>query len=311
MELNELANKLSDEKDADILLFNGEIRSPSEYVVRKICSKMKSKKNVILFLCTFGGSPDVAYRIASCLQDNYENFSINIHGYCKSAGTLIALGANEIVMSDSGELGPLDVQLAKEDELIGSNSGLNINETLDKLNEKSLESLEKYFIPIIEKSGGRISTKTAIQIASNLVIGLYGKIYEHIDPFQFGEINRALKIAIDYGKKLNQRFDNLQDATLKRLTTDYSNHGFVIDRKEAKILFKNVRDADTKELQLVEAIGEYASVPTGDEKGNPFICKLNQKILDKKEGEKNGNDPGKKDPSKTDKGKTRRDIEEK
>jgi ClpP class serine protease len=42
-----------------------------------------------------------------------------VSGYCKSAGTLIALGANELAFGEHGELGPLDVQIAKRDEVLG------------------------------------------------------------------------------------------------------------------------------------------------------------------------------------------------
>ena len=35
--------------------------------------------------------------------------------HCKSAGTLLALGADEIIMSNLSELGPLDIQLPDRD----------------------------------------------------------------------------------------------------------------------------------------------------------------------------------------------------
>ena len=43
---------------------------------------------------------------------------------CKSAGTILALGADVIIMSQYAELGPIDVQLQKEDEVGESTSGL-------------------------------------------------------------------------------------------------------------------------------------------------------------------------------------------
>ena len=36
---------------------------------------------------------------------------------CKSAGTLLLIGATSLIISDRGELGPLDVQLSKPDEI--------------------------------------------------------------------------------------------------------------------------------------------------------------------------------------------------
>ncbi len=49
-------------------------------------------------MVTEGGDADPAYRIARCLQDHYDRFSLFVSGYCKSAGTLVALGAHELQM---------------------------------------------------------------------------------------------------------------------------------------------------------------------------------------------------------------------
>ena len=44
--------------------------------------------------------------------------------YCKSAGTLIALGASALYMDDRSELGPLDMQVTRGDEIGAMRSGL-------------------------------------------------------------------------------------------------------------------------------------------------------------------------------------------
>jgi ClpP class serine protease len=95
----------------------------------------KRRKNAILILVTEGGDPDAAYRIARCFQEHYELFTCIVPGYCKSAGTLITIGAHELVMTDGGELGPLDIQMSKKDELWESQSGLTVAAALNALHE--------------------------------------------------------------------------------------------------------------------------------------------------------------------------------
>ena len=50
-------------------------------------------------------------------QRSYKKFIVLVSGYCKSAGTLVACGAHELVFSDAGEIGPIDIQMEKKDDL--------------------------------------------------------------------------------------------------------------------------------------------------------------------------------------------------
>lgn len=145
-ELREVVLKLSEESDCDVILYAGPLDKPYDDQVLDVCQLAEKKKNVLLLLATFGGDANTAYRIARHLQKCYKRFSVYIHTMCKSAGTLLALGANEIIMSDYAEMGPLDVQLPKVDELGGSTSGLTIFQALAKLEAQAFEMFEEYLL---------------------------------------------------------------------------------------------------------------------------------------------------------------------
>ena len=260
-ELNplEIAARIAERQNADIILYNGGIFRPcDEQLIRECIARGKDgrRENVILILVTGGGDPDAAYRIARCLQRNYKNFSLYVSGICKSAGTLIAVGANELIMSDHGELGPLDIQMAKKDEFFASQSGLTVSTALEALESRAFQAVERMFFEIEANTGGMLSVQTATDLASKTVVGLYGPIASQIDPMHLGESARALVIADAYGKRLNEKSRNLASANaLTELYTAYPSHGFVIDRDDAQTLFLNVREPDKEELALVEALG--------------------------------------------------------
>jgi hypothetical protein len=212
--------------------------------------KKKPKRgNAILFLTTLGGSPDAAYRMGACLQRNYASIAFYIFGPCKSAGTLAAVAAKRIVLGDFGELGPLDVQLVKPDEIIPTSSGLDIFQALSVITNSAFEAFERYFLNLVERSQGSISTKTGAEIASGLAVGLFGPMTAQIDPERLGEVQRAINIANAYGSRLDK--GNLKSKALEKLVQGYPTHGFVIDADEAKTIFKQVRNAD----QLERTIG--------------------------------------------------------
>ena len=212
-------------------------------------------------LVTTGGDPDCAYRIARCLQAKYEEFILYVSGCCKSAGTLVAIGAHCLVVSDHGELGPLDVQMSKKDELWETQSGLTVMDTLTALQHKALFTFEKIFLSIKAKSGGAITLKTATEIATEMTTGLFTSLYGQVDPMHVGEAGRAMSIANYYGKRLLTESRNIDPDALEFIISQYPSHGFVIDRQEAGRLFQNVREPTSDETLLAEKLGELARWP--------------------------------------------------
>src|SRR5262245_34280210 len=88
--IDDLANKVADAHNADVILYSGEIESPGADRIIKIARGDKRRENVLVILTTRGGSPDAAYRLARCLKRYYKKLILFIYGKCKSAGTLIA-----------------------------------------------------------------------------------------------------------------------------------------------------------------------------------------------------------------------------
>lgn len=274
--LCELANRVADTRDADILLYNGEIVwnwNPDENII-DMCNARPRRKNVMLILVTHGGDPDAAYRIARCLQQKYDRFSLYVPGYCKSAGTLIALGAHEIVMSDLGELGPLDIQLSKPDELFEAGSGLDTIQALSYLREVTFQMFEDNARDLKYDHRGQITFKTAMQLASDLTTGLFKPVYEQIEPTRLGEVARQMTIAEDYGDRLIKASGNLKDGALNNLLAAFPSHGFVIDRHEAERLFNRVKEPTAEEKELADLLSKSARVPSMKKRFVAFISSI-------------------------------------
>jgi hypothetical protein len=241
---------VSKELDADVFFFCGPLRSPGDQEFVELVNNECDKPNALLVLTTFGGTAESAYRVARCLQRHYPDGKIVlfIDSYCKSAGTLIALGVDEIIMSEGAELGPLDVQLSKPDELDEWMSGLTPIQALSTLRTEAFKTWEHFFLNIRRRSGYHITTRTAANIAARLATGLFSRIYEQLDPMRLGEYGLAMLIAENYGIRLARK--NLKDETLGRLIADYPTHEFVIDREEAQDLFSNVRQPTENEAEM-------------------------------------------------------------
>lgn len=261
--------------DTDIILFSGPIR-PKAYGMlldqiekRRRREDLAARPNVMLILTTNGGSADTAFQIGRCLQRRYcdGNFTLFVATYCKSAGTLIATGADEIVMTESAELGPLDVQVYKSDELGEYTSGLTPIQSLLTLRVEAFKTFEYHFLNIRYSSGFQITTRLAAQIAARLTNGCFSPIYQQVDPMRLGELQRAMSIAFHYGDRLNR--GNLKNGALSRLVSEYPSHDFIIDRDEAGDLFERVREPTPAEQKLAALLAFYTNENVSP--GAPFI----------------------------------------
>lgn len=248
--VRELIDGIETNAEADLYLFAGPVYPPAEREFNQCLIDNKSHQNIICFVTTLGGSADVAYQLVRSVRRNYPTgkFTLFVDSICKSAGTLIALGADEIVMSDTAELGPLDVQLQKTGELGEFVSGLTSAQALSTLRDAALGSFENYFLALRFKSSGAISTRMAMEFAAKMVVGLFRPVYAQFDPMRLGENTRSNQIALAYGEKIKTA--NVKDDTLKALINDYPSHGFVIDRDEASELFEYVRKPTDAEHAL-------------------------------------------------------------
>ncbi len=223
-----------------------------------------------LFLVTNGGNPDAGYKITRYFQQKYQHFTVVISGKCKSAGTLIAVGATELAFTPYGELGPLDIQMTKVDKFDQLQSGLTIQDSLNTLEDRALSKFFEIVKDYIQSNNGLLSFPSAAKAASDFVTQLYAPIFSRIDPEEVGARARSMRIAADYGRRLALKSQNLKTPqTLRLLSETYSSHSFVIDRQEAETLFQHVREADKDEQAVIGALGRYARFEVGE--GTDFV----------------------------------------
>jgi len=72
----------------------------------------QAKNGVDLFIHSNGGSGTVPWRVVSLIRQYSKHFAVLVPHHAFSAATLIALGADEIVMHKMGCLGPIDPSVA-------------------------------------------------------------------------------------------------------------------------------------------------------------------------------------------------------
>lgn len=252
---DEVVELLKSQPNRDVIVISQPISRMLHRQLSREIAANKMHTQCTVFLTTYGGDPDGGYRMARCLQHNYEHIRLVIPSFCKSAGTLVAIGAHELAVDDLGELGPLDIQVRKDSELEERSSGLDIMEAMEAAQVHAREAFMKTLIEV--RRASRLSTRLAGEFAANVAIGVTAPLYNQIDPNRLGEMQRAMRIAHDYGQRLNEHTRCLQPGALNRLVAGYPAHGFVIDRKEAATLFNSVSRATAEEQDFIRLFWDH------------------------------------------------------
>lgn len=234
----------AEKPDHDFIVISHPVERALHQKLTRVLDKHREQGKVrtkcTVFLTTYGGDAHAGFRVARCLRHHYKKgVRVVVPSYCKSAGTLVAIGANELAIGDLGELGPLDVQVSKPTEILERGSGLDYTQAL----MVALDHAQTAFSQSLLQMRGRLrlSTKMAGELASQLACGVVEPLYAQIDPNRIGEMQRAIQIAHEYGSRLDGHGSNLKEGALDSLVAGYPSHSFVIDRKEARRLFKSVQ----------------------------------------------------------------------
>lgn len=123
-----------------------------------------------LVLETPGGSGEVAEDIVRLLRDKFDDLGVIVPGWAKSAGTLIAMAGDEILMGPVSALGPIDAQLSWQGKTFSADALL---EGFEKIKAEVLATggLNKAYIPILQGiSPGELQTaENAMKFAKSLV----------------------------------------------------------------------------------------------------------------------------------------------
>lgn len=229
--------------DSDVVLFNGEIRYGIYSLWKKNISQIlnKPKKEVIVVITTYGGSPDDAFRMMRSLQKHYQTVKVLLMGPCYSAGTLFALGANEIYMTFDASLGPLDVQIQKEDDIYRM-SGECYRQALTDLADIAGLVFFKNFMALRTNSNLPLSTNTASKISSDITTKLLSPITAQIEPQRLGEVMRSQLVGRSYALRLMQKCypRDIAKKIATTLSQNYPSHSTVIDSDEARRIGLNV-----------------------------------------------------------------------
>jgi hypothetical protein len=202
-----------------------------------------------LLIYSRGGAIDVPWRIVTALRQTSDKWNILVPFRANSAATLIALGADQIVLGRQGELGPIDPIMSIQRALPQPNGPPVMQQE-----NMSVEDVMAYTKFIHERAG--LSDQEALSNALS-------KLTERLDAVGLGNVYRthlhirdvALRMLQSHKKPVSERE---MEAIIETLAEQVYAHGHAIGLTEAKAIgLPVVRAEDALDELMWKLLNEY------------------------------------------------------
>jgi len=202
-------------------------------IIEQINRVPKDKKEIDFLIISNGGDPIAALRIITMLRERFDRISVIVPYVAFSAATILALGADEIIMHPYSNLGPIDPQMSilKQNEQ-GQSAPMQF----------SSEDIRNY-IEFIRSDVGVTDQAQLTTAFSSLV--------SEVGPIRIGSAKRNQQLSLSLSEKmLETHMEDKEKAAeiAKALNTSFYHHGYAVSRREAKDIGLNVVFPD-KELE--------------------------------------------------------------
>jgi hypothetical protein len=221
-------------------------------IISKHLQAIGKVPSIDLFLYSSGGDTMVPWRLVAMIREYCDKFSVIIPYKSHSAATMIALGADEIVMSDLSELSPIDPSTA------------NVFNPIDPQNPQnripiSVEDVMAYF----DLAKNKFGIKNDEDLAK--IFNKFVEANPQIHPLALGNINRTHNLIRILAKRLLKSHKTpMKEDEVTKIVDDFTeklySHQYFIGRKEAKedLGLKQVVFADTVTSQaMADLFEEY------------------------------------------------------
>jgi len=232
---------------------------------------------ISLYLYTNGGLTSAAWSLVNLIKQFCDDLEVIVPSKALSAGTLMCLGANNIIMTKQATLGPIDPSVdnplnPQVEQMPGIKGKVPVN----------VEDIEG-FIEHAKKSMGKKAD----------LADVYIKLTENIHPLVLGSAFRARGQIRMLGHKLisQQKQDHRKvNRILDFLCSESGSHDYTINRREARGLGLSVESPDDSLYQVIKKIYDNiskhlflsepfnAKVELGKESEAPY--KVNRAIIE-------------------------------
>jgi Serine dehydrogenase proteinase len=192
-----------------------------------------------LLLYTRGGETTAAWPIIGFLREHAQKIRVLVPFYAHSAGTLIALGADEVIMARYATLSPIDPSVA---------NAFNPQDPANPANK--LQIAVEDVLAYLQLAAGNGSSDHQVRADA------FKRLAESVHPLALGNVQRSINQIKQLAHKMLALHDSKDsqertDAIVNALTTQLYSHLHLVNRREAIEIGLPVIPAEDKVDELL------------------------------------------------------------
>lgn len=209
-------------------------------------ASMGAKEKLAVLLHTRGGDTNVPWSVVTMLREQCDELTVLVPSIAHSSGTLLALGANEIVMTRFATISPIDPTVA---------NAFNPQDPQNPANRLPIAVEDVLaFLELARENVGDTAFERAFETLS-----------QSVHPLALGNVKRSINQIRQLAKKLinlhpPEHSDEELSALITRLTTEFYSHQHLVGRKEGRELGLPIVDATDALEPLLLAYHEELKV---------------------------------------------------
>jgi membrane-bound ClpP family serine protease len=115
-----LINQYEEQENARLIVMIDQVFPYATTLLEELLTGADPQQPLHLLLSTPGGDGEVAVRLVRAMKARCSELTIIVPDMAKSAGTIMCLGADKIVMAAASDLGPVDPQMQIGNTLVGA-----------------------------------------------------------------------------------------------------------------------------------------------------------------------------------------------
>ena len=250
------AQELSDLRQRPCFVYVGTILPIMTKPLVRDVAELASGGPIDLLLSSSGGLVKEAWWWSRRLQEASDEFTIFVADRAKSAATLMALGAHQIVLGPDAELGPLDGQMRHptSERWPGLTSDLSLLQGLETLCASLGDSGARLLCGSAPGAEDPSPTDIELEVTRHVM-----RVLSRVSPVRVGETRRSIDYIFRLSRELLARAQPGMDAAhreeiIRKLVWDYPDHGYPIDRPEAERLGLPVREPTAEECTILTGL---------------------------------------------------------
>jgi len=237
-----LVEKLQASRGRRAVLLHSALTADTVPVLYECLRRVGRTDGLDLVLSTSGGAIATARRVAMLLREFTEHLTVLVPYRARSAGTLLCLSADELVLGPLAELGPVDSTM--------DSGGAGVPDAPDTISSQDIRAFRSMAEDWFDVNREEDRLQVLALLATRIFPASLSSFY------RFDKLVREAAADLLEWQLAGDEHRHERDRIVERLVSGYHSHDAVLTRRDVRALGLRACDATDEEEEILWALSQ-------------------------------------------------------